>query len=66
MLATQLNTIATTGALQRNGIIRITKSVTNNVANKRILIVLALEVLTPDAGMVIGAQCASLMSYVNV
>ncbi len=54
MLATQLNTLINDGSIRKNAVIKLTKYVVNALNGKRIVIILGLEVLDPDAGRVIG------------
>lgn len=48
MLATQLNDYVSSGSLGKHSIIRVSKYVCNAVGIKRILIVLTMDVLTPN------------------
>ncbi|KXS09224.1 replication factor-a protein [Gonapodya prolifera JEL478] len=52
MLATQLNDILTSGVLQRNGLFRLTEYVLNTVSTRRVVVILNIEVLTPNNGQV--------------
>eukprot|EP00052_Salpingoeca_macrocollata_P000789 m.22292 g.22292 ORF g.22292 m.22292 type:complete len:626 (+) comp10867_c0_seq1:86-1963(+) len=54
MLGTQLNHLVTENLIQKNGIIRLDKYLCNVISNRRIVIILGLEVLSPDIGHVIG------------
>ena len=54
MLATQLNALVTSNAIQRNGVVRLNKYLCNIVSNRRIVIVLGLDVVAADVGYVIG------------
>ncbi|KAI8818562.1 uncharacterized protein EV422DRAFT_537495 [Fimicolochytrium jonesii] len=49
MLATQLNPHVVNDEIRKNGVLRMKRSVCNTVANKRIIIILEIEVLTPFA-----------------
>ena len=55
MLATQLNHMVTSNAIQRNGIIKLTKYLCNIVSGRRIVIILGIDVLSGDVGEVIGS-----------
>lgn len=54
MLATQLNTLITSNAIQPHAVVRLSRFLCNLVANRRIVILLAVDVLTHDLGRVIG------------
>lgn len=54
MLATQLNSLVTSNAIQKNGIIRLTKYLCNTVSGRRIVILLSLEIVSGDIGFIIG------------
>lgn len=54
MLATQLNSLVTSNAIQKNGIIRLTKYLCNTVSGRRIVILLSLEIVSGDIGFMIG------------
>lgn len=54
MLATQLNTMVTSGTLRPNALIRLTKYLCNTVSGRRIVIVLNLDIVLADAGGVLG------------
>ncbi|KAI9014187.1 putative RFA1 protein [Hyaloraphidium curvatum] len=50
MVATQLNEKLTSGLLQKNGIIQVHNCVTNQVQGRKIVIILGMDVLTPNNG----------------
>ena len=54
MLGTQLNNLVNDGLLKKNAIIKINKFICNNVGGRKIVIVIALDILVPDAGCTIG------------
>ena len=67
MLATQLNHMVTSNAIQRNGIIKLTKYLCNIVSGRRIVIILGIDVLSGDVGEVIESclACADITFFCN-
>lgn len=55
MLATQMNEIVKSGALQKGSIIRMTEYVCNTIQDRRIIIIIGLDVLSGETGA-IGAE----------
>ena len=64
MLATQLNSLVVEEKIKKNSLIRIGKVICNTVSNRRIIILLAVEVVQTDVPDVIGRssclECNSL------
>eukprot|EP00047_Mylnosiga_fluctuans_P003845 m.231293 g.231293 ORF g.231293 m.231293 type:complete len:640 (+) comp12192_c0_seq1:30-1949(+) len=58
MLATQLNSLVTNNQIQRNGIVKLTKFLCNTVSNRKIVIMLSVDVLSADIGYMIGTPAA--------
>ena len=54
MLGTQLNNLVNDGLLKKNAIIKVNKFICNNVGGRKIVIVIALDILVPDLGYTIG------------
>lgn len=52
MLATQLNTLISDNVIQLNSLVRLNDFISNNLQNKRILIILNLDVIAPLPGKI--------------
>jgi hypothetical protein len=56
MLATQLNHLVEETKIGVNSVVKLTKYLVQDVSNRRIIIVLGLEVIELDHGSVIGTR----------
>lgn len=54
MLATQLNDLISENKIEKNGIVRVTKYICNTVSNRRIVIILGVDIISGDIGHQIG------------